>query len=272
MCYQCTVRGDEDDGSSMRALRQGTDRMNPAAIITGASSVGLAVAERLLDDGWYVAVVDADAQALAEAEELFNGEEAIYLAADVTDEDEIAEAFDQAVETFGLLAAVINCAGIRREVPFEETSAELFRQVLDINLVGSLITAQAALARMGEGLSIVNLASVSGLRANGGNAAYGASEAGVKMMTEVMALELASRGVRVNCVATGLVEAPAASFDEDMDRRRAWLHHTPQRRAASPREVAAAIAYLLSAEAGFVTGHTLVVDGGFSVTGVPRAD
>lgn len=247
--------------------------MNPLAVVTGgASGVGLAVAERLLDDGWSVAVIDADTVALAEAEDLLSGEEAVFLAADVTDEDEMAQAFDQAVEAYGPVAALVACAGMRREVPFEDTSAELMRQLLDINLVGAFIAAQAALERMGDALAIVNLASVSGLRANVGCAAYGASKAGVKAMTEVMALELASRGVRVNCVAPGLVESATAAFDDDMDRRRSWLEHTPQRRSVEPRDVAAAVAYLLSAEAGAVTGHTLVVDGGFSVAGVPRSD
>lgn len=247
--------------------------MNRTAVVTGgASGVGLAVAERLLDDGWYVALIDSDRAALAEAEDRLAGEEAVFLAADVTDEDEVAEAFDAAVDAHGLLSALVNCAGIRRETPFEETSAELFRQLLDINLVGTLVASQAALARMGEGLSIVNLASVSGLRANGGNAAYGASKAGVKLMSEVMALELAARGVRVNCVAAGLVETSPSAFDEDMERRRAWLAATPQRRAAEPGDIAAAVAYLLSEEAGFVTGHTLVVDGGFCVAGLSRPD
>ncbi|MFC6487577.1 SDR family NAD(P)-dependent oxidoreductase [Nitratireductor sp. GCM10026969] len=247
--------------------------MNQVAVVTGgASGTGLAVVERLLDDGWFVAIVDADSAALAEAEDLLSGEEAIFLAADVTDEDEVAEAFDATVETFGLLTALVNCAGVRRETTFEETNAELFRQVLDINLVGSLIASQAALERMGESMGIVNLSSVSGLRATAGSAAYGAAKAGVKMMTETMALELAGRSVRVNCVAPGLIEPPATVFDEDMDHRRAWLEHTPQGRFPTHREVASAVAYLLSPEAGSVNGHTLVVDGGFSIAGLPRVD
>ena len=246
--------------------------MNPFAIVTGgASGIGLAVVARLLDDGWSVAVIDADRAALAEAEEHLNGEDAIFLAADVTDEDEIAEAFDEAVSACGPVAGLVNCAGIRREVPFEETSAELFRQLLDINLVGSFIAAEAALERMADRLSIVNLASVSGLRANSGCTAYGASKAGVKMMTEVMALELAARGVRVNCVAPGLVESSGA-FDGNGTRRRAWLERTPQRRPVEPRDIASAVLYLLSEEAGSVTGHTLVLDGGFSVAGLTRSD
>lgn len=245
--------------------------MNPLAIITGgASGIGLAVAERLLDDRWSVAVVDADAAALAEAEDRFNGEDAVFLSADVTDEDEIAEAFDMAVGMLGSIAALVNAASVRREALFEETGAELLRELLEINLVGSLIAAEAAVERMGDSLSIVNFSSVSGLRANAGNMAYGASKAGVKMMTEVMALELASRGVRVNCVAPGLMESEDAPIIHEGERRRAWLERTPQRRTTDPRDVAAAVAYLLSA--GSVTGHTLVVDGGFVVTGVPRPD
>ncbi|WP_173931097.1 SDR family oxidoreductase [Chelativorans sp. Marseille-P2723] len=247
--------------------------MNRFAIVTGGvSGIGLAVVERLIDDGWSIAVVDADRPGLAEVEERFSGEDVLFLEADVTDEDEIAEAFDRAVDTYGPIFALVNCAGIRRERHFEETSAELFRQILDINLVGSFIAAEAALERMGEGLSIINLASVTGLRASSGCTAYGASKAGVKMMTEVMALELAARGVRVNCVAPGLLEASAATFDENPSRRRTWLLNTPQRRAVEPQEVAAAVAYLLSKEAEAITGHTLVLDGGFSITGVPRND
>ena len=247
--------------------------MNPFAIVTGgASGLGLAIAERLLDDGWNVAVVDADQAALSEAEDMLNGEEVIFLSADVTDEDEIAEAFDQAAATYGPPEALVNAAGIRRELAFEETSAELFRQLLDINLVGSFVAAGAALERMGDTLSIVNLASVSGLRANAGCTAYGASKAGVKMMTEVMALELAGRGVRVNGVAPGLVENGVTSFGADAGRQRDWLERTPQRRTINTRDVAAAVAYLLSAGASSVTGHTLVIDGGFSIAGVVRKD
>lgn len=260
----------EDGARRDYAVRQ---VMKPLAIVTGgASGIGLAVAERLLDDGWGVAVIDADAGALAEAEDLLNGEEAIFLTADVTDEDEIAEAFDQAVDAYGPVSALVSCAGIRREMPFEQTSAEVLRQILEINLVGAFIAAQAALARMDDALAIVHLASASGLRANSGCAAYGASKAGVKMLTEIMALELAGRGVRANCVAPGLVESSIASFDEDADRRRAWLAHTPQRRSVEPGEIAAAVAYLLSPEASSITGHTLTIDGGFSVAGVQRAD
>ena len=243
--------------------------MKHSAVVTGgASGIGLAVVERLLDDGWPVAVIDADAEALALAEENIAGDNAIFLAADITDEDDVADAFDQVVDRLGLIGGLVNSAGIARDLPADETSAELFRQILDVNLVGSFICARAALERMGGTLSIVNLASVSGLRANRGRVAYGASKAGVKLMSEVLALEFGNRGVRVNCVAPGPIQTPMVAKLHSADDRRVWLEHVPQGRYGEPEEVAAAIAFLLSPEASYINGHTLAVDGGFLASGI----
>ena len=142
----------------------------------------MAVVKRLLDDGWPVAVIDADADALGAAESAFADENAIFLEADITDEDDLAAVFDEVVDRLGPDRRAGNSAGIARDLPAEDTSAELFREILDVNLVGSFITAKAALERMGATLSIVNVASASGLRANRGRAAYGASKAGVKLL------------------------------------------------------------------------------------------
>jgi len=243
--------------------------MKHSAVVTGgASGIGLAVAERLLDDGWPVAILDADTEALAKAEDAFSGENAIFITVDVTDEDDVADSFDQVVDRLGLIGGLVNSAGIARDLPAEETSAELFREILDVNLVGSFIAAKAALERMGATLSIVNIASVSGLRANRGRVAYGASKAGVKLMSEVLALEFGSRAVRVNCVAPGPIQTPMIARMHSAEDRKLWLGRVPQARYGEPEEVAAAIAFLLSPEASYINGHTLAVDGGFLSAGI----
>lgn len=239
---------------------------NAALVAGGASGIGLAVAVRLREDGWPVAIIDTDANALARAEDAIDDADVLLIRADVTDEDEIDAAFDQAADALGPVGALINCAGLSADQPLAETTAETLRQVLDVNVVGAFIAARAALERMGDELAIVNLVSVSGLRANAGHGAFGAAKAAVKALSEAMAVELAARKVRVNCVAAGPVDNLAPG--RDAPRRAAWTGRVPQRRCGEPEEVAAAVAFLVSPEAGYITGHTLAVDGGFLAAGL----
>jgi NAD(P)-dependent dehydrogenase (short-subunit alcohol dehydrogenase family) len=242
--------------------------MTPVAIITGgASGIGLATAKLLAAAGWAVGVIDANGAALADAEAALTGE-IMMLACDVTDEEEVAEAFDAVIERFGLVTGLVNCAGFSLGKPAEETTADEFRRILDINLVGSFICARAAMERMGARLAIVNMSSASGVRANAGRVADGAAKAGVKMMTEVMAMEHAAQRIRINCVAPGPIETPLANRQHGEDERKAWLERTPMNRYGAADEVARAIGFLLSDDASYITGHTLAVDGGFSIAGI----
>lgn len=233
-----------------------------AVVIGGASGVGLAVAERLIADGWPVAMIDGDGAALAAAEDAIGNDDVVFIEADPTDEDNVAEAFDQVVDSLGLIGGLVAVAGFGRLASAEDTSAEMLREALDVNLVGPFIAAKAALERMGASLSIVNVGTVAGLRAHRGQLAVAASQAGLKLMAEVLALEFGNRGVRVNAIAAGPTAADAAG-NGGIDRR-----HMPPGRLAEPEEIAAAIAFLLSPEASFVNGHTLAVDGGFIAAGL----
>lgn len=244
--------------------------MRHAAVVTGgATGIGLAVVERLADDGWPVAVIDADVDALAAAEDALGGEDVVFLEADPTDEDEMADAFDQVVDRLGLIGGLVCVSGFLREATVVDTSAEMLREALDRNLVGPFVAAKAAVERMGATLSIVTIGSVAGLRASRGQLALGVSQAGLKLMGEALAQEFGGRNVRVNSVAAGPV-APQTWSSYPGEDRNLWLRHVPQGRHGEPEEIAAAVAFLMSEEASFVNGHTLAVDGGFLSTGVPE--
>jgi NAD(P)-dependent dehydrogenase (short-subunit alcohol dehydrogenase family) len=178
----------------------------------GASGIGLAAARQLAADGWSVALADRDAAGLerAEAELADWGERVVRLALDVTDEAAVAAAVVEAAARIGPLKGVVNSAGIAQNKPFDEITAAEFRRILDVNVVGSFLVARAAVAAMRAtgGGAIVNIASISGMRGNLGRTAYGASKGGVITMTQVMAVELARDGIRVNAVSPGPVDTP----------------------------------------------------------------
>lgn len=238
-------------------------------IVTGgASGIGLAATRRLVAEDWRVAVLDTDEAAIAEAQTAFAGAPVTVTRLDVTDEDRVAAE----IAALGPVDGVVNVAGIARDAPLAETDAATFRRLLDVNVVGSFLVAREAVRRMEAGGAIVNVSSVSGLRGNVGRAAYGASKGAVITMTQVMAVELAPRRIRVNAVAPGPVDTPMVQALHDDGIRAEWTDGVPMGRYGTPEEVAGAIRYLLSDDAAYVTGHVLAVDGGFLAQGVRRRD
>jgi len=244
-----------------------------AVVTGGAQGIGRACAERLAAEGARVALLDIDpAHAEATAAELSaSAARSAGVACDVSSADSVADAFAQVHERFGRLDLLVNNAGVAivgRTDTFPEASWD---RVLDTLLKGTFLCSQQAGRAMIEQRSgtIVNVASMMGVTTFPNRAAYCSAKAGVVALTRVTANEWAPHGIRVNAVAPGyirtpLIEQQIAAGAHEPDRIEEW---TPLARMGTPEEVASAVRFLASDEAGFVTGHTLVIDGGFTAYG-----
>jgi NAD(P)-dependent dehydrogenase (short-subunit alcohol dehydrogenase family) len=243
----------------------------------GASGIGLAIVEAVLEKGWRAVVVDRDERSLDQSRAALErfGDQARFLRLDIADEAAVVNAVERCEAEFGPITGLVNSAGIARDVPSLETSADLFRRILDVNIIGSFVISREIAKRMcGRQIgSIVNIASVSGIRGNVGRVAYGASKGGMIMMTQVMAVELASLGVRVNAIAPGPIETPLVREVHTDQIRAEWLARVPQRRYGKPSEIASMALFLLDhVHSGFITGQTICVDGGFTAAGLLGQD
>jgi 3-oxoacyl-[acyl-carrier protein] reductase len=235
------------------------------ALVTGASrGIGAAIARALAADGWPVAVNyrsgrDGAAQTVAAIEQA--GGRAIAFAGDVADPQTPAALLQAVHEQLGPVAALVNNAGVRADGLAMTLGDEEWRTVLEVNLGATQRLTRAVLremvrARFGR---IVNIASVIGPRANRGQSNYAASKAAVIAYTNSAAIEVARRGVTINAVAPGLIATDMTEGIPD-----ALLERVPAERAGTPEEVAAAVAFLASDRASYITASTLFVDGGLS--------
>ena len=238
------------------------------ALITGAArGIGLATTEILLERGWQVAMVDRDAPALAEAAAGLQGVHPIV--ADVSIPAEVDAMRDAALSRFGRLDGLVNNAGVALFARAPQTDFEAWREVMATNLDGVFLCTQALVPALAETRgAIVNIASISGLRASTLRVAYGTSKAAVIHLTKQFAAELGEQGIRVNCIAPGPVRTKLAMAVHAPEIIAAYYDAIPLNRYGEAREIGEGIAFLLSEAASFVTGQTLAVDGGFDATGV----
>jgi meso-butanediol dehydrogenase / (S,S)-butanediol dehydrogenase / diacetyl reductase len=239
------------------------------ALITGAArGIGLATTRILLDAGWRVAMLDRDAEVLhAEAGALEN---VLPVVADVSDPEQVDRAQQEVAAAFGGLDGLVNNAGVADFGPILDTSFERWRRVMQTNLDGPFLVTQAfsgLLARQGGG-SVVNITSISGVRASTLRVAYGTSKAALAHLTLQQAAELGEIGIRVNAVAPGPVDTKLALAVHTPDIRAAYHDAIPLNRYGHEAEIGAVIAFLLSDAASYVTGQIVAADGGFSATGI----
>ena len=254
----------------MAKTKEARDRV---ALVTGAASgIGLATVERLLEAGWKVAALDRDEGALASVAGKIGKPQRVFTCAlDVTNEVATEKAVAMVGEALGRIDGVVNSAGIAADIPALDTPVELFRKILDVNVVGTFIVARAAarVMRNTGGGAIVNISSTSGLRGSKGRSAYGASKGAVVVLTQVLANDLARYGIRVNAVAPGPVDTPMVQAMHGQKDRALWMRHIPLQRYGKPDEIASVIEFLLDGtRSGFMTGEIVAVDGGFRGTGV----
>ncbi|WP_435197462.1 SDR family NAD(P)-dependent oxidoreductase [Natronomonas sp. EA1] len=242
-----------------------------AALVTGASSGnGRAIARRFAEEGAAVTVADIredprlggdPTHELVEAA----GGDAQFVECDVSDPDDIRAAVDATIDAYGSLDVMVNNAGVERQLPIGDVTEEDYAWLMDINLKGVYFGSQAAIDVMreqSEGGAIINMSSIAGIRGLENSSLYCTSKGGVTNLTRELAVEQGPHGIRVNALNPGFIET--AMTVEDGDTADGILSQTPLGRAGQPEEVADAALFLASEESSFVTGHNLVMDGGFT--------
>ena len=245
---------------------------SPVAVVTGgARGIGLAVARWFLAHGHQVALIDIDAATLAATDAaLADPDHVLAVHGDVSKPEQVQTAMAAVVARFGRIDALVNNAGVAIFKPILQTSWEEWRHVLGTNLDGAFLCTQAAapvMLKTGGG-AVVNIASISGLRASTLRVAYGTSKGALIHLSKQQAIELGNAGIRVNVVAPGPVDTEMAKLVHSVAIRSDYYDTIPLNRYGTPEEIADAVGFLCSPAASYINGQVLAVDGGFDASGV----
>lgn len=250
--------------------------MTKVAIVTGAGQgIGFAIAKRLHEDGFKVGILDYNAETAQKAVDAISSEDTIAVVANVAKRDEVFAAFDKVVEAFGDLHVVINNAGVAPTTPLDTITEEQFQNVFDINVGGTIWGAQAAhkhFKALGHGGKIINATSQAGVVGNPNLTVYGSSKFAIRGITQTLARDLADEGITVNAYAPGIVKTPmmfdiAHQVGKNAGKDDEWGMQTfakdiALKRLSEPEDVANAVSFLAGKDSDYITGQTLIVDGG----------
>ena len=242
--------------------------MTKVALVTGAArGIGLATTRLFVEQGWQVAMLDRDQPELEAAASGLAGVQAVVC--DVSEPDAVDRAVAGVLGHYGRLDALVNNAGVADFGPIEQTGFDRWRRVMATNLDGVFLMSQACIPALKETRgAIVNIASISGLRASTLRVAYGTSKAAVIQLTRQQAAELGEYGLRCNCVCPGPVRTKLAMAVHSQEIIDAYHDAIPLNRYGSEGEIAEVIVFLCSDKASYVTGQVIAADGGFESTGV----
>lgn len=243
----------------------------PVAVITGgARGIGLEIANQFLKKGYRVAILDIDKNTLSQTEAQLKNPDVLALHCDVSKPQKVETAINKIEKKFGRIDALVNNAGVAIFKPILEVTWKDWRAIMDTNLDGTFLCTQACAPIMlkNGGGSVVNIASISGLRASTLRVAYGTSKGAIVHLTKQQAAELGDVGIRVNCVAPGPVLTEMAKLVHSTAIIKDYFDTIPLNRYGSTTEIANTVVFLCSAEASFINGQTVAVDGGFDASGV----
>ena len=250
--------------------------MVKVAIVTGAGQgIGFAIAKRLHADGFKIGILDYNQETAEKTVQELSPQDAYAVVADVSKREEVAKAFAQVVEHFGELSVVVNNAGVAPTTPLDTITEEVFERTFAINVGGTIWGAQAALAefkKLGHGGKIINASSQAGVVGNPNLTIYGGSKFAIRGITQTLARDLADYGITVNAYAPGIVKTPMmydiahkvgqnAGKDDEWGMQQFAKDITLQR-LSKPEDVANVVSFLASPDSDYVTGQTILVDGG----------
>jgi glucose 1-dehydrogenase len=262
--------------ASLRSNNNNTNRRSKVAVITGSDrGIGRAIALGFAKSDTYAGIVvsarnrDETERVAKEVQDIGNSD-SIAVIADVSQEADCIRLIDETVKHYGRIDVLVNNAGIQQEVPFEDTSVEIWQKIIAVDLTGPFVCSREAVKHMinqnPKGGCIINISSVHQIIPKPHYVPYATSKAGIEMMTKTMALELAQDNIRVNVVAPGAIETDMnQELKEDKAELNKVLRRIPLQRIGTPEEVANMVEFLASDKASYVTGSTFFVDGGMTL-------